>query len=384
MFRPGLRAALGLATPRRAGFRVSPSLRADLPSALLSAPTSYPTSTATAWIDHILCTFQYPADITVFELARRNGINIPHFCYNRNLNIAGSCRMCMVLRVADKKYTIACNEMVEPNSRYVTLDDTIKNIRQYMLEFTLANHSLDCPICDQGGECELQDLAELYGYDTSRYDYSDLKYEPDDMPINFLIKSDMNRCLHCTKCIRFLDAFSDDGKDSELGQMGRDPQTICTFRDDGSSATYVHDILSANIIEICPVGALTGRDTSHEVRPWEITRLDAINIFDGTLTAINVEVKEVTEFYRCNAAKDPQNPDLLLNNEFITDRAREAPSGNDVKRVTANYALSVDSKKLLAHHALRLFAADPLFRPKALFMLCDALAAPSSSGPALP
>lgn len=345
----------------------------SLPLSVLNAEAHVPTQPATCWIDHILCTFQYPADITVFELARRNGINIPHFCYNRNLPIAGNCRMCMILRVPDKKYTIGCNEIAEPNTKYVTLDDTLKNIRQFMLEFILANHSLDCPICDQGGECDLQDLAELYGYDTSRYDYSDLKQEPDDMPINFLIKSDMNRCIHCTKCVRFLDTFSDDGKDSELGLMGRDPQTICVFADDGSSQTYVHDILSANVIEMCPVGALTGRDTNHEVRPWELHRLDSINIFDGTLSAINVEVKEGTELYRVNAAKDAQSPDMLLNNEFITDRAREAATGNEFKRVTANYAISLDDRKLILHHALRLAASDPLFRNKALFLIFDAL-----------
>lgn len=345
-----------------------------LPNSILQTKTEHPTQTVTCWIDHVLCSFQYPSDITVFELSRRNGINIPHFCYNRNLPIAGNCRMCMVLRVADKKYTIACNEIVEPNSKYITVDDTLKNIRQFMLEFILANHSLDCPICDQGGECDLQDLAELYGYDTSRYDYSDIKHEPDDMPINFLIKSDMNRCIHCTKCVRFMDTFSDDGKDSELGLMGRDPQTICVFRDDGSSGAYVTDMLSANVVEMCPVGALTGRDTSYEVRPWEIHRLDAINIFDGTLSAINVEVKEGTELYRVNASKDPQSPDMLLNNEFITDRAREAASGNEFKRVTANYAISIDKKALMLNHAIRLLATDPLFRTKALFLISDALA----------
>uniref|UniRef100_UPI002FE4FA7E NDUFS1a n=1 Tax=Euglena gracilis TaxID=3039 RepID=UPI002FE4FA7E len=347
-------------------------LQEAVPASILNAPVGLqPSQTVTCWIDHILCEFQYPADITVFELARRNGINIPHFCYNRNLPIAGNCRMCMCHRVSDKKYAIACNEIAEPNAKYITVDDNLKNIRQYILEFILANHSLDCPICDQGGECDLQDLAELYGYDTSRYDYSDIKHEPDDMPINFLIKSDMNRCIHCTKCVRFLDNFSDDGKEGELGLMGRDPQTICVFRDDGNPQSYVADILSANVIEICPVGALTGRETNHETRPWEITRLDAINIFDGTLSAINVEVKEGTELYRVNASKDPQNPDMLLNNEFITDRAREAPQGNEFKRMTANYAISLDNKKLLLHHALRLYAIDPLFRSKALFLLAD-------------
>ena len=127
-----------------------PRLNEVLPASVLSQPIGkQATTTATAWIDHILCEFQYPADITVFELARRNGINIPHFCYNRNLPIAGNCRMCMCHRVADKKYAIACNEIVEPNTKYITVDDTLKNIRQYVLEFMLANHSLDCPICDQ-------------------------------------------------------------------------------------------------------------------------------------------------------------------------------------------------------------------------------------------
>eukprot|EP00994_Dinema_validum_P008300 NODE_744_length_1374_cov_107.080000_g546_i0.p1 GENE.NODE_744_length_1374_cov_107.080000_g546_i0~~NODE_744_length_1374_cov_107.080000_g546_i0.p1 ORF type:complete len:396 (+),score=58.94 NODE_744_length_1374_cov_107.080000_g546_i0:56-1243(+) len=377
--------ALGRAVARPAVRTVQTSTaRLNLPSSVLEASVAPTSQTVTCWIDHILCTYQYPADITVFELARRNGVNIPHFCYNRNLQIAGNCRMCMILRVPDKKYTIACNEIAEPNTKYVTLDETLKNIRQFMLEFILSNHSLDCPICDQGGECDLQDLAELYGYDTSRYDYSDLKHEPDDMPINFLIKSDMNRCIHCTKCVRFMDSFSDDGKDGELGLMGRAPQTICVFRDDQSSATYVHDMLSANVIEMCPVGALTGRDTNHETRPWEIHRLDAINIFDGTLTAINVEVKEGTELYRINGAKDAQSPDMLLNNEFITDRAREAATGNEFKRVcahvypqlkqvTANYSISLDPKKLVVHHALRLAAMDPLFRNKALFLLMDSL-----------
>ena len=215
--------------------------------------------------------------IQACELA---GVEIPHFCYHERLAIAGNCRMCLVQVEKMPKPVVSCAMPAAPNMRVLTNSPMVKKAREGVMEFLLANHPLDCPICDQGGECDLQDQAMSYGSDRSRF--SEGKRAVEDKNFGPLIKTSMNRCIHCTRCVRFMNEVA--GVD-DLGSTGRGQMM--------QIGTYIEKTLgsevSGNIIDLCPVGALTAKPNAFKFRPWELEKTNSIDCMDGLGSAIRID-----------------------------------------------------------------------------------------------
>jgi len=202
--------------------------------------------------------FFMKSDISVLEACKYAGIHVPRFCYHEKLSIAGNCRMCLVEIEKSPKPVASCAAPVTPNMSVFTNTPLVKKSRENILEALLLNHPLDCPICDQGGECDLQDQAKVFGGDFSRFYIN--KRGVEDKNCGFLIKTIMNRCIHCTRCVRFGTEIAgietlgtlNRGKDTEIG-------------------TYISQIfkseISGNVIDLCPVGALTSKPYAFKARP---------------------------------------------------------------------------------------------------------------------
>ncbi|MBN9565246.1 MAG: (2Fe-2S)-binding protein, partial [Alphaproteobacteria bacterium] len=216
---------------------------------------------------------EFEAGMTILQVAEVSGVEIPVFCYHPKLNIAGNCRMCLVEVEKSPKPVASCampaaeGMVVRTNSPYV------EKARKGVLEFLLINHPLDCPICDQGGECDLQDLTLYYGPGVGKY--KENKRSVSEKYFGPLIKTWMTRCIHCTRCVRFA---SEIAGTSELGGVGRGEHTeIVTSAIEGAIASE----LSGNMIDICPVGALTSKPYAFRGRSWELTKTVIIDVFDG-------------------------------------------------------------------------------------------------------
>lgn len=197
---------------------------------------------------------------TIMQTCSNVGIDIPRFCYHDKLLIAGNCRICLVEVTGSKKLVAACAVHASDGLSVFTNTVRVRLARQNVLEFLLANHPLDCPICDQGGECDLQDITALFGADRGRF-YEIEKRAVLNKDFGPLIRTSMNRCIHCTRCVRFL-AMSTGGS-SSLGTLGRGSSTeIGTY-----IGQFISDELSGNITDLCPVGALTSKPYSFQARP---------------------------------------------------------------------------------------------------------------------
>jgi NADH dehydrogenase (ubiquinone) Fe-S protein 1 len=208
-------------------------------------------------INNNICIVTNP-ELTLLQQCELNSIYIPRFCYHDRLSIAGNCRMCLIELETSVKPIIACSTSVVPNMSVFTNSKTVKKIRENILEFLLINHPLDCPICDQGGECDLQDLSLVYGSDHGRfYDY---KRNIEDKNCGVVVKTVMNRCILCTRCVRFA---TDVAGFNGFGLTGRGGKM--------EIGSYVEKILdselSGNLIDVCPVGALTSKPYSFAARP---------------------------------------------------------------------------------------------------------------------
>lgn len=202
--------------------------------------------------------YKVPLGLTVLQVCASLGIDLPRFCYHERLSIAGSCRMCLIEVANSKKLVVACSAPVIPGLRVYTNSARVKLVRESILEFLLANHPLDCPICDQGGECDLQDITLVFGSDRGRY-YEVAKRAVSNKDLGPLIKTVMNRCIHCTRCVRFM---SEVGSTPLLGTLGRGSKMeIGTYIN-----TVLVDELSGNIIDLCPVGALTSQPFAFTAR----------------------------------------------------------------------------------------------------------------------
>lgn len=197
-------------------------------------------------------------DYTILQLCLKNNISLPRFCYHEKLSIAGNCRMCLVEVEKSPKPVASCAMSLVNNMRVYTNTTLVKKSRENVLEFLLANHPLDCPICDQGGECDLQDQAMLYGGDRGRF--YELKRATVNKNIGPVVKTIMTRCIHCTRCIRFL---SEIAGSRSFGTTGRGLGM--------EVGTYIDKILttelSGNLVDLCPVGALTSKPYSFTARP---------------------------------------------------------------------------------------------------------------------
>lgn len=200
-----------------------------------------------------------PEKMSVLQACSMIDLHLPHFCYHENLSIAGNCRMCLVETNDNKKLQVACATEITSNVHVYSNTYRVKKANESVLEFLLINHPLDCPICDQGGECDLQDLTMFFGSDRGRF-YEIQKRAVEDKFLGSFIKTIMTRCIHCTRCIRFLKEISDD---FSLGLTGRGSgMEITTY-----IKTSLHRELSGNIIDICPVGALTSKPYAFRARP---------------------------------------------------------------------------------------------------------------------
>ena len=263
-------------------------------------------------------TFKVPSGFTILQVLEYSGFTIPHFCYHENLLISGNCRMCLVEVDGLSKPIASCAVHASENMRVFTDSPFIQKVRENILEFLLLNHPLDCPICDQGGECDLQNLSMRYGSDVSRF--FDHKRSVSDKVFNGLIKSIMSRCIHCTRCVRFIEGIAFSGN---LGIIGRGSNT--------EIGQYFHSTLteelSGNIIDLCPVGALTSKPYSFKGRLWELSFFKSVDFFDSILISTNVFFKN-SEVCKIKILKN-----FEVDNIWISDRIRFSVDSFNVQRL---------------------------------------------------
>ncbi len=262
------------------------------------------------------------AGLTVLQACEKAEIEIPIFCYHPKLSIAGNCRMCLVEVDKASKLIASCAVQAVEGMAIRTNTDIVKKARKGVLEFLLINHPLDCPICDQGGECDLQDITFSYGPDVSRYEES--KRAVEDKNIGPLIKTVMTRCIHCTRCIRFSNEIAGT---PELGSVGRG--------EDMEITTYIEkeltSELSGNMIDICPVGALTSKPYAFQGRSWELKNTQSIDVHDAVGSNISVGSRE-----GCIMRILPRSNEFI-NEEWISDKVRFSYDGLQSQRLDSPY-----------------------------------------------
>ncbi|RST84969.1 NADH-quinone oxidoreductase subunit G [Aquibium carbonis] len=274
---------------------------------------------------------EVPDHYTLLQAAEEAGAEVPRFCFHERLSIAGNCRMCLVeVKGGPPKPAASCAMGVRdlrpgPNGEapeIFTNTPMVKKAREGVMEFLLINHPLDCPICDQGGECDLQDQAMAFGVDASRYHEN--KRAVEDKYIGPLVKTIMTRCIHCTRCVRFTTEVAGI---SELGLIGRG--------EDAEITTYLEQAMTSelqgNVIDLCPVGALTSKPYAFQARPWELTKTESIDVMDAVGSAIRVDTRgrEVMRILpRVNEA---------VNEEWISDKTRFIWDGLRSQRLDRPY-----------------------------------------------
>jgi NADH dehydrogenase (ubiquinone) Fe-S protein 1 len=260
-----------------------------------------------------------PEDSVIIQACKAGNKAIPHFCYHERLAIAGNCRMCLVQVDKFPKLVASCSQPVQPGMRIITDSEIVKKAREGVMEFLLANHPLDCAICDQGGECDLQDQSMAFGTDSSRF------IEPEKRAVvdkNFgpLIKTSMNRCIHCTRCVRFANEF---GGLPNLGTTGRgNHMEIGTYVDQ-----MLNSELSGNLIDLCPVGALTSKPYAFKARPWELRKTESIDVMDPVCSSIRIDSRGL-EILRVLP-----RPNDAVNEEWLADKSRFACDGLNRQRI---------------------------------------------------
>ncbi len=256
--------------------------------------------------------------LTVLQACEKAGAEIPRFCYHEKLSIAGNCRMCLVEMEKSPKPIASCAMPAAEGMNIKTNTPFVEKARKGVMEFLLANHPLDCPVCDQGGECDLQDQSMFYGVDKSRF--KENKRAVPEKHMGPLIKTQMTRCIHCTRCVRFATEVAGV---SELGAIGRgEDMQITTYLEQSMQSE-----LSANVIDLCPVGALTSKPYVFEARPWELKKTETVDVMDAVGSNVRVdtydwEVKRVLPLI---------NEDI--NEEWISDKTRYACDGLSNQRL---------------------------------------------------
>ena len=251
---------------------------------------------------------EVPKDITIIQACEMADVEIPRFCYHERLKIAGNCRMCLVeIEGGPPKPIASCAMNVSEGMKIKTDSPMVKKAREGAMEFLLANHPLDCPICDQGGECDLQDQSYIYGKDHS--EFTEDKRAVKDKNMGPLIKTHMTRCVHCTRCVRFI---TDLAGTAELGAINRGEDTEITTYIDKSLTSE----LSGNIIDLCPVGALTSKPYAFKARSWELKKTNSIDIMDATGSNIRIDSRG-NEVMRILPRINEE-----INEEWISDKAR--------------------------------------------------------------
>src|SRR6202050_259786 len=299
-----------------------------------------------------------PVEYTLLQACEAAGAEIPRFCYHERLSIAGNCRMCLIEVVGIPKPQASCAMGVKdlmPNKDgspkvLSTRSPMVRKAREGVMEFLLINHPLDCPICDQGGECDLQDQSMAYGMDGSRY--RENKRAVEDKYLGALVKTSMNRCIQCTRCVRFATEVAGV---PELGAIGRgEDMEITTYLEEA-----MHSELQGNVVDLCPVGALTAKPYAFAARPWELTKTAYVDVMDALGSAIRIDSRgrEVIRVLpRINEA---------INEEWISDKTRHVVDGLKTQRLDRPY-VRIDGKltpatwpRAFAAIAAKLKAAKP-------------------------
>lgn len=275
--------------------------------------------------------YEIEQGIPLIQACEKAGIEIPRFCYHDRLRIAGNCRMCLVEVRGAPKPVASCAATTMDGMVVNTNSELVKKAREGVMEFLLVNHPLDCPICDQGGECDLQDQAFKYGKGNNRY--QDNKRSVKDKYMGPLIKTHMTRCIHCTRCVRFM---NDVAGVEELGAINRgEEMAITTYIEKGISSN-----LSGNIIDLCPVGALNSKPYSHTARSWELKKTKSIDVFDAMGCNISISSRGL-EVMRILPSVCEQ-----INEEWISDKTRFSYDGLKNQRIDRPYIK--DNGKLMA------------------------------------
>ena len=271
-----------------------------------------------------------PPEYTLLQACEAAGAEIPRFCFHERLSIAGNCRMCLVELVGSPKPVASCawgvrdcrpgknGEPPEVNTK----TPMVKKAREGVMEFLLINHPLDCPICDQGGECDLQDQAMAYGVDASRF--AENKRAVEDKYIGPLVKTIMTRCIHCTRCIRF---STEVAGVPELGAIGRgEDMEITTYLEHAMTSE-----LQSNVVDLCPVGALTSKPYAFSARSWELTKTQSIDVIDALGSAIRIDTRGREVMRILPRANDD------VNEEWISDKTRHVVDGLRTQRLDQPY-----------------------------------------------
>ena len=250
--------------------------------------------------------------LTVLQACEKAGVEIPRFCYHEKLSIAGNCRMCLVEMEKSVKPIASCAMPAVDGMNIKTNTPFVEKARKGVMEFLLANHPLDCPVCDQGGECDLQDQSMFYGFNKSRY--KENKRAVPEKNMGPLIKTEMTRCIHCTRCIRFATEVAGV---PELGAIGRgEDMQVTTYLEESMQSE-----LSANVIDLCPVGALTSKPYVFEARPWELKKTETIDVMDAVGSNIRVDT------YGWEVKRILPRINEEINEEWISDKTRYACDG---------------------------------------------------------
>ena len=271
-----------------------------------------------------------PPDYTLLQACEAAGAEIPRFCFHERLSIAGNCRMCLVELKGSPKPVASCAWGVRdcrpgPNGEppeVNTKTPMVRKAREGVMEFLLINHPLDCPICDQGGECDLQDQAMAYGVDSSRFEEN--KRAVEDKYVGLLVKTIMNRCIHCTRCVRFMTEVAGV---PELGAIGRGEDTeITTYLEQAMTSE-----LQGNVVDLCPVGALTSKPYAFAARPWELDKTESIDVMDALGSAIRIDTRGREVMRILPRVNDD------VNEEWISDKTRHVVDGLRAQRLDQPY-----------------------------------------------
>ncbi|HEX9771297.1 MAG TPA: NADH-quinone oxidoreductase subunit NuoG [Kiloniellales bacterium] len=271
---------------------------------------------------------EVPDGLTVLQACELAGVEIPRFCYHERLSVAGNCRMCLVEMERAPKPIASCAMPVNDGMVIRTDTPTVQKARRGVMEFLLINHPLDCPICDQGGECDLQDQAMAYGYDRSRY--AENKRAVPDKYMGPLIKTIMTRCIHCTRCVRFA---AEVAGVEDIGLLNRGEHVEITTLEEAIASE-----LSGNLVDICPVGALTSKPYAFNARPWELRKTNSIDVMDAVGSNIRVDARG-REVMRVLPRLHED-----VNEEWISDKTRHACDGLRRQRLDRPYVRGGDGK----------------------------------------
>ena len=260
--------------------------------------------------------------LTVLQACEKAGVEIPRFCYHEKLSIAGNCRMCLVEMEKSPKPIASCAMPAAEGMNIKTNTSLVEKARKGVMEFLLANHPLDCPVCDQGGECDLQDQSLYYGVDKSRF--VENKRNVKEKYMGPLIKTQMTRCIHCTRCVRFATEVAGI---PEIGAIGRgENMEITTYLEKSMESE-----LSANVIDLCPVGALTSKPYAFEARPWELKKTESIDVLDAVGSNIRVDT------YNWEVKRILPRLNNEINEEWISDKTRYSCDGLLKQRLDVPY-----------------------------------------------